>query len=253
VSVPCKCTPVEIIRLLKGITSRRLKKGFESLHRQCRRKHAALRTDGYYVGTARRVSAETVERLSWRLHDQTVSIWAANGRLPILIVRVERQGESSPGLSKRLFLLPAACAADEPQPEDAERAAGTDPGVTVIGAESDGQVHAAGHINTMRHRRLRARLQASGTPSAKCKLKRLSRKERRCAAETNQHCLSQTLPARPRNTPRALSPEDWPDMRTLVTVRRAPRASGHSRASFQLRSSVTIQVLLSDLPVRWPA
>jgi REP-associated tyrosine transposase len=63
VSAPQKFSPAEIVRLFKGITWRRLKKEFESLRRQYRGKHARLWAEGYYVGTAGHVSAETIQRV----------------------------------------------------------------------------------------------------------------------------------------------------------------------------------------------
>jgi len=62
VSAPPKYAPAEIVRLFKGITSRRLKKAFESLRRQYWGKNATLWAEGYYVGTAGHVSAETIKR-----------------------------------------------------------------------------------------------------------------------------------------------------------------------------------------------
>ena len=62
VSAPPKFSPAEIIRLFKGITFRRLKKEFESLRRQYWGEHATLWAEGYYVGTAGHVSAETIQR-----------------------------------------------------------------------------------------------------------------------------------------------------------------------------------------------
>lgn len=62
VSAPPKYAPAEIVRLFKGITSRRLKKEFEGLRRQYWGKHATLWAEGYYVGTAGHVSAETIKR-----------------------------------------------------------------------------------------------------------------------------------------------------------------------------------------------
>lgn len=67
VSAPPKFAPAEIVRLFKGISSRRLKKEFESLRRQYWGElgiHAAatLWAEGYYVGTAGHVSAETIKR-----------------------------------------------------------------------------------------------------------------------------------------------------------------------------------------------
>ena len=62
VSAPPKFAPAEIVRLFKGITSRKLKKEFESLGRQYWGKNATLWAEGYYVGTAGHVSAETIKR-----------------------------------------------------------------------------------------------------------------------------------------------------------------------------------------------
>jgi putative transposase len=62
VSAPPKFSPAEIVRLFKGITSRKLKKEFESLRRQYWGEHATLWAEGYYVGTAGHVSAETIKR-----------------------------------------------------------------------------------------------------------------------------------------------------------------------------------------------
>jgi putative transposase len=62
VSAPPKFDPAEIVRLFKGITSRKLKKEFESLRRQYWGEHATLWAEGYYVGTAGHVSAETIKR-----------------------------------------------------------------------------------------------------------------------------------------------------------------------------------------------
>jgi putative transposase len=62
VSAAPKFAPAEIVRLFKVITSRSLKKEFESLRRQYWGEHATLWTEGYYVGTAGHVSAETIKR-----------------------------------------------------------------------------------------------------------------------------------------------------------------------------------------------
>jgi len=61
-SAPPKFSPAEIVRLFKGITSRRLKEAFESLRRQYWGKNATLWAEGYYVGTAGHISAETIKR-----------------------------------------------------------------------------------------------------------------------------------------------------------------------------------------------
>ena len=62
VNAPPKFAPAEIVRLFKGITSRELKKEFESLGRQYWGKNATLWAEGYYVGTAGHVRLETIKR-----------------------------------------------------------------------------------------------------------------------------------------------------------------------------------------------
>ena len=62
VSAPPKFAPAEIVRLFKGIPSRKLKKEYESLRRQYWGKNATVWAEGYYVGTAGHVSAETIQR-----------------------------------------------------------------------------------------------------------------------------------------------------------------------------------------------
>jgi IS605 OrfB family transposase len=372
VSAPPKFSPAEIVRLFKGITSRRLKKEFESLRRQYWDKNATLWAEGYYVGTAGHVSAETIKRyieesqkksfqglkyqnncatfssmkliaqikllptpeqanalrqtieqanaacqfvsdtawetktfrqydlhhrcyravreqfglsaqvtvraiakvadaykldrkrkrafkptgsiayddriLSWRLHDNTVSIWTIAGRQCIAFACGERQlellqtrqGESDLGLCNGMFFLWASCEVEEPEPIDIEGALGVDLGVTNIAVDSDGQVHSASHINNVRHRhrRLRRKLQANGTRSSKRKLKRLSGKERRFAKDTN-HRISKKLVAKAKDTNRAIALEDLQGIRSRVTVRRSQRATLHSWAFYQLRSFVT--------------
>ncbi|MHC1732955.1 MAG: RNA-guided endonuclease InsQ/TnpB family protein [Bacteroidales bacterium] len=196
--------------------------------------------------------------LSWRLQDQTVSIWTANGRLRIPFVCGERQlallqtrqGESDLGLYKGMFFLSATCEVDEPKSVDVEGVLGIDLGVTNIAVDSDGQVHSASHINNVRHRyrRLRAKLQAKGTRSAKRKLKRLSGKERRFAKDVN-HRISKKLVAKAKDTNRAIALEDLGGIRSRVTVRRAQRATLHSWAFFQLRSFVTYKAKRGGVPV----
>jgi IS605 OrfB family transposase len=196
--------------------------------------------------------------LSWRLQDQTVSIWTMNGRLRIPFVCGERQlemlqtrqGESDLGLYKGLFFLSATCEVDEPKPINVDGALGVDLGVVNIAVDSDGQIHSARYTNNVRHRhrRLRAKLQAKGTRSAKRKLKRLSGKERRFAKDTN-HCISKKLVAKAKDTNRAIALEDLRGIRTRVTVRRSQRATLHSWAFFQLRSFVTYKAKGAGVPV----
>ena len=196
--------------------------------------------------------------LSWRLQDQTVSIWTVSGRLRIPFVcgkqqfelLQSRQGESDLGFSKGIFYLSATCEVDEPKPVDVDDTLGVDLGITNIAVDSDGQVYSANHINNVRHRqrRLRAKLQAKGTRSAKRKLKRLSGKEHRFAKDTN-HCISKKLVAKAKDTNRAIVLEDLEGISSRVTVRRAQRATLHNWSFYQLRSFVTYKAKRVGIPV----
>ncbi len=62
VSVPPKYAPAQVVRLFKGITSRRLKQEFPRIRQAYWGAHATLWAEGYYVGTAGHVSAATIRR-----------------------------------------------------------------------------------------------------------------------------------------------------------------------------------------------
>lgn len=62
VSAPPKFSPAEVVPLVKGITSQRLKQGFQPIRRQYWSKQATLWAEAYYIGTARHVSAEAIKR-----------------------------------------------------------------------------------------------------------------------------------------------------------------------------------------------
>jgi len=196
--------------------------------------------------------------LSWRLQDRIVSIWTVNGRFHIPFVggqrQIEllykRQGETYLAFKRRAFYLYATCEVEEAEPIEAMETLGVDLGVVNIAVDSDGQVHSAHHINNVRHlrRRLRAKLQANGTRSAKRKLKKLSGKERRFAMDTN-HCISKQLVAKAKDTNRAIAMEDLLGIRSRVTVRRCQRATLHNWAFYQLRSFVTYKSKRAGVPV----
>jgi putative transposase len=61
VGAPPKFPPIEIVRLFKGITSRKLKQEFALLHCYEWGEHATLWAESYSVGTAGQVSTETIQ------------------------------------------------------------------------------------------------------------------------------------------------------------------------------------------------
>ncbi len=196
--------------------------------------------------------------LSWRLSDSIVSIWTMDGRLHIPFVCGERQralletrqGESDLVLFRGMFLLSATCDVEEPKPIDVAGALGVDLGVKNIAVDSDGEIHSASHVNSVRHRhrRLRAKLQTKGTKSAKRRLKKLSGQEHRFAKDTN-HRISKQIVAKAKDTGRAIALEDLSGIRGRVTVRRRQRANLHSWSFFQLRSFVEYKAQRDGVPV----
>ena len=61
VSAPPKLAPSQIVRLLKGISSRYLRAEFEQLQQIYWRKNTTLWAESYYVGSAGHVSSETIK------------------------------------------------------------------------------------------------------------------------------------------------------------------------------------------------
>jgi IS605 OrfB family transposase len=195
---------------------------------------------------------------SWRLQDRTVSIWTVAGRLRIPLVCGEQQanllktqqGETDLVFKPGVFYLFATCEIEEAEPLVVEDVLGVDLGVVNIAVDSDREIHSASHINHVRHRhrRLRAKLQAKGSQSAKRKLKKLSGQERRFAKEVN-HRISKPLIAKAKDTNRAIALEDLRGIRSKVTVRRSQRASLPSWAFYQLRTFVTYKAKRAGVPV----
>ena len=196
--------------------------------------------------------------LTWRLTDSTVSVWAIGGRLRVPFVcgahqramLSNRNGESDLVFRGGEFFLLAVCEVAEASPFETVGALGVDLGVRNIAVDSDGEVHTGQPVNNVRHRhrRLRSKLQAKGTKSAKRRLKKLSGKERRFARDIN-HKVSKQLVAKAQDTRRAIALEDLSGIRTRVTVRRSQRATLHSWAFYQLRAFVAYKAQKAGVPV----
>ena len=62
VAAPPKFAPSQVVRWFKGITARRLTQEFQQIRRADWGPRATRWADGYYVGTAGHVSAETIKR-----------------------------------------------------------------------------------------------------------------------------------------------------------------------------------------------
>jgi predicted transposase len=163
--------------------------------------------------------------LSWRLSDSSVSIWTLSGRIRVPFVcgprqkdlMASRKGASDLSFRKGVFYLAATCDINEPDTIKATDAIGVDLGIKNIAVDSDGIVHFSSMVNNVRHRhrRLRTKLQAACSTSAKRTLKRLSGKESRFAKDIN-HCISKKLVAKAKDTKQALALEDLTGIRMRI-------------------------------------
>jgi putative transposase len=126
--------------------------------------------------------------LSWRLDRHTVSIWTTAGRLAglrfacsaaqLTLLRDCRQGESDLVHRDGMWFLHATCEVPAPPVAEPDGFLGVDLGIANIATTSDGTTYSGKILNRVRHRnaRLRAKLQAKGTKSAKRLLKKRSGK-----------------------------------------------------------------------------
>lgn len=97
---------------------------------------------------------------------------------------------------------------------------GVDMGIKAIAATSDGTIYSGALRNGLRrrHQRLRAKLQAKGTKSAKRLLRKRARKQRRFQANEN-HCISKAIVVTAQGTGRGIAVEDLTGIRQRVTAR----------------------------------
>ncbi|MEU5941610.1 transposase [Micromonospora sp. NPDC047548] len=188
--------------------------------------------------------------LSWQSDARTVSIWTIDGRLKgvaytglpdqLKAVAELPVGESDLVHRDGMWFLYATVEGAEADPVDPQGFLGVDLGVVNIATDSDGRVHAGEKLNRYRRRqlRLRARLQARGTKSARRLLARRNRKEARHATDTN-HVISKSIVAEAARTSCGIAVEQLTGIRQRVRLRKPQRAAVHSWAFAQLGSFLT--------------
>jgi len=127
---------------------------------------------------------------------------------------------------------------------------GVDLGIVNIAADSDGETYSGGPLNGLRkrHAKLRARLQAKGTKSAKRLMRKRRGKERRFACNVN-HIISKRLVAKAKDTGRGIALENLKGIRERITVRKTQRRVQHGWAFHQLRSFADYKARLVGVPV----
>lgn len=195
--------------------------------------------------------------MSWR-GLAAVSLLTLDGRqiIPVRLGpyqegRIERrQGQADLVKRDGTFYLYVTLDVPEPAPGDPEDFLGVDLGVTNIAVDSDGTIHSGAVVNGVRHRhrRLRAKLQAKGTKSAKRLLRKRKRREQRFARDTN-HRISKQIVATAKDTGRGIALENLKHIRSRITVRRPQRDTLHNWSFGQLRAFIAYKAALAGVPV----
>jgi putative transposase len=127
---------------------------------------------------------------------------------------------------------------------------GTDLGIANIATTSDGRKSAGKTVNRYRQRqvRLRARLQAKGTRSARRLLKKRARKEARFAADVN-HQVSKEIVTEAERTGRGIALENLTGIRDRARLRKPQRIALHSWAFAQLGEFISYKARRAGMPV----
>ncbi len=186
----------------------------------------------------------------------TVSILTLDGRIfvPMAVceyhasiinnaLRVREQADLG-YIDGKFYLFLVAELPDKPE-NVREGLLGVDLGIAKIATTSDGKFYSGSKVKNIRRRyfRLRQRLQAKGTKSAKRKLKQRRRKESRFVADVN-HCISKRLVEVAKGTQRAIVLEDLKGIRerarkgTRKTVCKTMRQALSSWSFYQLRQFI---------------
>jgi putative transposase len=196
--------------------------------------------------------------LTWNVAEGRVSIWTVAGRMELPFVCGSRQrelletrrGESDLVLFRDKVFLSACCDVEEPPPKEVEGVLGVDLGVVNIAVDSQGERHSGSRINHVRHRhrRLRSKLQAKGTKSARRRLKVLSGREARFGRWTN-HNVSKSIVAKAQGTGCAIALEELSGIRDRIRLRRHQRAALHSWSFYQLASFVAYKASRAGVSV----
>ena len=158
------------------------------------------------------------------------------------------RGQSDLVLRRGNWFLYVTVDVPDGSPVDPEGWLGVDLGIRNLAVDSDGEAHsgAAVEATRQRHHRLRQKLQAIGTKSAKRHLKKIAGKEARFRSHTN-HCISKHIVRKAKDTSRGIALEDLTHIRGRTTVRKAQRAMHSGWAFFQLRAFLSYKAAIAGV------
>lgn len=197
--------------------------------------------------------------LSWKAGD-TVSILTLAGRIRVPFVCGERQrarlaklkGEVELVCRRGGFYLHAPAEETEPATAAVSDFVGVDFGIVQIATTDDGTAFTGRTVDEVRERcaRARATYQRRGTRSARRRLRKLARRQRRFQANVN-HTISKRLVAKALHEGKGLAVEDLTGIRarTERTVQRSQRDRHSNWSFFQLREFLAYKARLVGVPV----
>ncbi|CAM4105666.1 hypothetical protein NOGI109294_25180 [Nocardiopsis gilva] len=166
------------------------------------------------------------------------------------MLRESRQGESDLVLRDGTFYLVATCDVPDPNVYEPDGFIGVDLGIANIATTSTGYLAAGRKLNRYRRRqqRLRAKLQAKGTKSAKRLLKKRARREQRHAKDTN-HVISKRIVTEAERTSAGIALEGLTGIRQRVRLRKPQRVALHSWAFARLGQFITYKARRAGVPL----
>ncbi|GAA4250462.1 RNA-guided endonuclease InsQ/TnpB family protein [Dactylosporangium darangshiense] len=198
--------------------------------------------------------------LSWQHDASIVSIWTVSGRLKqvtftgspdqVKAVATHPIGESDLVHRDNTWFLYATIDVPEPTVFEPDGFLGVDMGIANIAYDSDGTRYAGTKLNGYRRRqqRLRKRLQAKNTKSARRLLARRRKKEARYAANVN-HTIAKNIVTEAARTGRGISVEKLTGIRDRVRLRKPQRVTLHSWAFQQLGAFLVYKARRTGVPL----
>lgn len=191
----------------------------------------------------------------YTLKNNVVSLWTIGGRIKIPIqtkysLSTGKELDLCYDRTKNQFYLNISVDVPEEPKYVPQSYLGVDLGIVNIAATSDGIQVPGTDCERVRqwYQKRRQILQSVGTKSAKRRLKRLSKGERRFKKHVN-HIVSKNLVALAKDTSRGIALEDLTGIRDRTTVRR-PQRDRHSKWAFaQLRTFIEYKAAISGVPV----
>ena len=160
------------------------------------------------------------------------------------------QGQADLVLVQGQFYLLLTLETPEDPPMIPEHFLGVDLGIVNLATDSDGNTYTGTPVEVVRQRCRRARQtsQATGTKSAKRRLKKMAQNESRFRRAVN-HTIAKSLVAHAKDTKATLSLEDLTGIRDRITVRKRQRHRHHSWSFNQLRQFLSYKAQRAGVPV----